>query len=57
MSMSKVQTQKLSTKIIFSALLKCAIVSYIYEHVYHKIQGSIIFGQIVLGHILGENWL
>ena len=36
------KTDKLFTKNFFQVLLKCIIVSDIYKHVHHKIQGSII---------------
>ena len=35
--------------------MKCTIVPDIYEHIHHKIQGSIIFGQTGLEHFFGEN--
>ena len=35
--------------------MKYTIVSDIYEHIHHKIQGSIIFGQIGLEPFWGEN--
>ena len=54
----KFRYKEIIHKNFFCVLLKYIIVSDIYEHAHHKIQGSIILEhKLALGIFGGKNWL